>query len=236
LPPLHALVNENIILYGTVMSTGSLSSVLTRREARRRDRRDAILNVAAQYFLENGYAGTTMSGIAATLGGSKGTLWNHFPSKEELFASVLEQVTTAYRAHLSKILDACGDLETTLRRVSLSLLEKVTSPQAIALHRLVSSEAGRFPEMGRIFYERAPRLSRALIADFLSGAMERGHLRKADPQAAARALTALVMCRCHQELLVGQIATATPEMIAADADFAVDIFLRAYAPVKPKSD
>ncbi|EQA99046.1 AcrR family transcriptional regulator [Sphingobium wenxiniae] len=206
------------------------SSVLSRREARRRDRRDAILNVAAHYFLENGYAGTTMSGIAATLGGSKGTLWNHFPSKEELFASVLEQVTATYRAHLYEILDPCGDLVTTLHRVCVSLLQKVTSPEAISLHRLVMSEAGRFPEMGRIFYERAPRLTRGLIADFLAGAMERGQLRKDDPQAASRVLTALVTSGCHQQMLVGRISAATLDMIAAEADFAVGIFMRAYGP------
>lgn len=209
--------------------------VLSRREARRRDRREMILNVAAESFLENGYAGTTMSGIAAALGGSKGTLWNHFPSKEELFASVLEQVTAAYRAHLSQMLDPCGDLKTTLRQVSLGLLEKVASPQAIALHRLVMSEAGRFPEMGRIFYERAPRLSRGLIAEFLAGAMKRGLLRKSDPQAASRVLTALVMSGCHQKLLVGEITQVTRDMMVADADFATGIFMRAYAPDGPIS-
>ncbi|MGC4251771.1 MAG: TetR/AcrR family transcriptional regulator [Sphingobium sp.] len=206
------------------------SSILSRREARRRDRRDAILEVAARSFLENGYAGTTMSGIAATLGGSKGTLWNHFPSKEELFASVLEQKTTAYRAHLSQILDPCGDLVTTLNRVCVSLLEKITSAEAVALHRLVTAEAGRFSEMGKIFYRRGPVQTRTLLADFLSGAMERGQLRKADPETAARVITALITSGCHQKLLVGQIIEATPDMIAADADFAVNIFMRAYMP------
>ena len=88
----------------------------SRREARKRDRQEMILQVAQRYFLDHGYAGTTMSGIAATLGGSKGTLWNHFPSKEALFAAVLDRVAQAYRARLSQILDAEGDLEAVLLR------------------------------------------------------------------------------------------------------------------------
>ena len=36
-----------------------------------------------------------MSGIAGALGGSKGTLWNHFPSKEELFVAVLRAMLGA---------------------------------------------------------------------------------------------------------------------------------------------
>lgn len=215
------------------MTDGPSPSAPGRREARRRDRREAILVVAARYFLDNGYAATTMSGIAAALGGSKGTLWSHFPSKEELFAAVLDHATTAYRARLSEILDPCGDLVPTLHRVALSLLDKVTSPDAIALHRLVMSEGGRFPEMSRIFFQMAPRHTRALLADFLSGAMARGQLRVADPMKAARVLMTLTMSGCHQLLLLGQIATPSPEQIEEDAAFSVDIFVRAYAPDRP---
>lgn len=208
----------------------------SRRECRRQDRREAILAVAARSFLEHGYAGTTMSAIAATLGGSKGTLWSYFPSKEELFEAVIDHATIAYRARLSQILSPCGDVELTLRRFCLSLLEKVTSADAIALHRLAVAEAGRFPEMGRIFYNRAPRLTQSMLADFLSGAMERGQLRREDPLRAAQSLTSLSMCGCHQKLVVGLIDRATPELIQADIDHAVRLFMRAYAPDRQQAD
>ncbi len=204
---------------------------LSRRELRRQDRREAILAVAAQTFLEQGYAGTTMSGIAATLGGSKGTLWSYFASKEELFAAVIDQVTTAYRAHLMELLDAPGvDLAIRLRRVCTGIVEKVTSPTAIALHRLVVAEAGRFPEMGQIFYDRAPRLTHSLLAEFLKGAMEQGELRTEEPMQAARLLVSLCLAGSQQKLLMGLIETVSVAMIAADVEQATDIFMRAYAP------
>ncbi len=212
------------------MTLPPLPSCLSRREARRRDRRAHILRVAAAYFLEHGYAGTTMSGIAAELGGSKGTLWNHFPSKEDLFTAVLDHATTAYRTRLSEILDPCGELWPTLHRVCVSLLEKVTSPDAIALHRLITSEGARSPEMSRIFFEMAPLGTRLLLARFLEGAMERGQLRRDDPVKAARALMMLSMSGCHQQLMFGQITSASPDLIEEDARFAVDLFSRAYAP------
>lgn len=203
---------------------------LSRREARRRDRRQMILAVAARSFLENGYAGTTMSGIAATLGGSKGTLWNYFPSKEELFAAVLDDANTAYRGQLAELLDPCGDLEPTLRRLGLNLLEKVTSPKAVALHRLVLSEAGRFPEMGAIFFEYVPKNTRRLIGDYLAQAMERGLLRRADPELAARTFTLLMLSGCHQLILLGQIERATAEQMETDVAFGLDCFMHAFAP------
>lgn len=203
---------------------------LSRREARRRDRRDAILGVARLHFLENGYAATTMSAIAGRLGGSKGTLWNYFPNKEELFTAMLQHATDAYHAGMMQILDSQGELEPTLRRFATNLLNAVTSPDAIALHRLVMTEAGRCPNMGAIFFELAPKNTRALLAHFLDRAMQQGQLRSADPTLAARTLITLTLSGCHQQILWGQMSAAAPEQMQADVDFALDCFLHAYAP------
>src|SRR4026208_346391 len=84
--------NYRTIWY-SFMTESTEAPCLSRREARRRDRRGAIIGVARRSFLNNGYAATTMSSIAAELGGSKGTLWSYFPGKEELFAAVLRETT-----------------------------------------------------------------------------------------------------------------------------------------------
>lgn len=205
----------------------------SRREANRQSRREAILDVAAQSFLEQGYAGTTMSAIAATLGGSKGTLWSYFESKDVLFAAVIERVTDAFRAQLSLILKPDDGVEAALRRFCAEFLRKVTSPEAIAIHRLVVGEANRFPEIGRIFYARAPQRTQRLLADFIDGAMARGELRRDDALTAARQLTALVMYGGHQQMLMSLIEALTPEAIQAEVDRAMATFLRAYAASAP---
>lgn len=204
--------------------------VLGRREARRIDRRDAILTVAYASFLEQGYAATTMSGIAAKVGGSKATLWSYFPSKGALFAAVLERETAAYRAEMSSLLHVCGDPTRTLRTFCNSFIEKLTSPEAIALHRLVHAEAGRFPEIGEIFYDRAPRTIEMLLGDFIASAMERGLLRRDDPLNAAKVLTCLCAAGSHRQLLLGRLKERTGKLITVDAERAMDVFLRAYAP------
>ncbi|MFC3442507.1 TetR/AcrR family transcriptional regulator [Sphingobium rhizovicinum] len=212
------------------MTESKAPLICGRREARRQKRQDMILTVAQRYFLEHGYAGTTMSGIAAALGGSKGTLWNYYPSKEQLFAAVLGRVSGAYRVQLSQILDPDADFVATLHRACISLIGKVTSPEAIALHRLIISEGGRFPELSQIFFDLAPRNTRSLMAQFLESAMAKGQLRRADPADAARALMALIMAGSHQQLLMSQIDAPDPAGIERDANFAVDLLLRAYAP------
>lgn len=225
------LVNQKIVLYGTMIMTDRCAPSPSRREANREARRDAILDVAAGWFLEHGYAGTAMSAIAGALGGSKGTLWNYFPSKEKLFAAVIERVSESFRAQLLEILNPADDhVEETLRRYAREFLTKVTSPPAVALHRLVVGEANRFPEMGRIFFDHAPRLTQAVLADYLAAAMDKRQLRRDDPLCAAQNLSGLCMAGCHQRLMMGVIDEADAAMIEADVERAVPAFMRSYSP------
>lgn len=201
-----------------------------RRATSKQTRRDAIVQVAAQYFIDHGYAGTTMSGIAGALGGSKGTLWSYFPSKEDLFVAVMDQLTKAFHDQLSLILNPRHDLATALRRFCREFVAKITSPEGIALYRLVASEANRFPEIGRIFYDRGPAITQRQLAGFLGAAMDSGLLRQHhEPIEAARQLIGLCLAGSRQNLLIGLYDAVTPAQIDADVDRAMDVFMRAYA-------
>jgi len=209
--------------------TANSCQPLSRREARREERRGAILDVAARYFGEHGYAATTMSGIAAALGGSKGTLWSYYASKELLFDDVIERATSEFRAQLSLALNPEEGVAAALGKFCSRYLDRLTRPQGISLYRLVIGEAGRFPEIGRIFYERGPLGVYRLLADFIAQAMARGELRQADAFDAAQYLTSLCLARSHVRLLTGVTPVLTPVEAETDARSAVDLFLRAYA-------
>lgn len=210
--------------------TGSAALPPGRRETQRQNRRDRIVQVASQSFRDDGYAGTTMSGIAAKLGGSKATLWNYFPSKEELFVAVLDRMTKDFRAQLSLILSDDRDFEAVLRRFCDQFLRKATAVEGSGLFRLVIWENRRFPEIGRIFHDRGPRVTQEELTGFLQRAMDRGQLRDEDPSMAARHLVALCLAGSRQRLLMGLTDHVTPEDIARDIDEAMGVFMRAYAP------
>lgn len=199
----------------------------TKREIRREERRRAILRCARASIMKHGYAGTTMSGIAAALGGSKTTLWSYFPTKEAVFGAVIDEEIGRFREELLGIFDLSGSVEATLRRFCTALLTKILQPDTIRLHRVIIGEAERFPEIGRIFYEHAPKQTQERLAAYLSEAMRRGELREADPLLAARQLTMLIQPSFMLQLWkvnVGRIDASS------EAATAVDTFLRAYAP------
>ena len=205
------------------------SSPLSRREENRLARRAAIIAVAREAFLDHGYAATSMSDIATALGGSKGTLWAHFPSTEDLFTAVLEDAITAFRADLMDAFQPGRDQRATLQTFGRRFALKLQLPASLCLHRIIVSESNRFPEIGAIFYEHGPRRVIELLTSYIGHEMEDGRMRPADPVTAARHL--IGMLQVHQNL---RLWSVTPPFDAAEseaqADAAVDTFLRAYAP------
>ena len=52
-------------------------------------KKQAIIQAATQIFQELGFEKTSMSKICSVVGGSKATIYNYFPSKEDLFFEVM---------------------------------------------------------------------------------------------------------------------------------------------------
>jgi AcrR family transcriptional regulator len=148
----------------------------------------------------------------------------------ELFAAVLDRATDAFQQQLTLILNPQDEVSTALGRFARGFLQRVASPEALALYRLVMAEANRFPETGRIFHERCIGRTRGVLAGYLGEVMAGGRLRSDDPQLAAQQLVALCLAGCHQALILRLIDEAAPDQIEADAVHAVATFVKAYGP------
>lgn len=147
----------------------------SKREENRAKRRAAILSIAHQGFLDNGYAATSMSAIADQLGGSKTTLWSHFASKEELFNAVVEDLVAKFQNDLRDVLDIDRFSVEALRRLLIRLCARLMTPSSIGLTRLVIGEAGRFPEVGEVFYRHGVSALRARLQRFFEGGFPPEH-------------------------------------------------------------
>ncbi len=75
-------------------------------ERRGESTRERILDVAEGLFADRGFDGTTLRDVAGGVGIRTPSLYNHFPSKEALYAAVLERVVEPVLALLSEIVQA----------------------------------------------------------------------------------------------------------------------------------
>jgi TetR/AcrR family transcriptional repressor of mexJK operon len=210
------------------------SPVATANDCANDARRTAFVAAARNAFFQNGYAGTTMSAISAQVGGSKTTLWTYFPSKEDLFTAVVDNVVEEYACALSIQLPLDHPVEDVLEHFAAAMLATMLSPPIISLHRVVTGESGRFPELGRLFYERGPKRGKARLAAYLEAVMDDGRIRRGDPLLAARQFAS--MCQANSfQLALYAIEIPAPDDVARDITTAIDCFLRAWEPESPAS-
>jgi TetR/AcrR family transcriptional regulator, mexJK operon transcriptional repressor len=198
-----------------------------RSDARRR----AIIDVAREAFLVRGYAATSMSEIATRLGGSKGTLYNYFRSKEELFEAFMAEVCQGPAAEVFGRLPPpreSRNIRESLIEQGATLLEFLLSEDMIALHRLVVAEAGRFPEIGRMFYEGGPQHGEVRFAEYFEGAIAAGLVRPADPKMMGQRLKDLVLSDVYLRRLWGVLDELGAKALRAHVAESVDVFLRAF--------
>ena len=192
----------------------------------------AIIEAATTVFLRNGYLGTSMDEIAALAAVSKQTVYKHFTDKESLFSEiVISTVNEASDLVYNAVgdLQDTGDIETDLRELARRQLALVMQPQILQLRRLAIGETGRFPELGRVFYERGPGRTIAAIATAFEHLAARGLLQLDDPLLAAGHFNWLVMSiPLNQAMLLGHDQRPTAADLDRYADTGVRVFLAAY--------
>jgi TetR/AcrR family transcriptional regulator, mexJK operon transcriptional repressor len=195
-------------------------------------KRRAILDAATTVFLRSGYLGTSMDEIAALAQVSKQTVYKHFVDKDSLFTAIVTAAVDAagdpVTAEAQALADS-DDVGADLRALARDQLGKVMQPHLMQLRRLVIGEAGRFPDLGRAFYERGAGRTIAALTTAFERLTERGLLRAPDPQLAAAHFNWLVMAApVNRAMLLGDEAIPGPAELDAYAEGGVEAFLAAY--------
>jgi len=219
--PPSPLSKAFIVPYGIDMTIG-------KRESQRLARRANIIAVAREYFFEHGYADTNMSAIAAKLGGSKGTLWSYFPSKEALFEAVVEDTAAGVRRQMELPALGEGDPLERLTRLCRSVIERALSPTVISMFRLIGPLADRNPDISKIFFEHGPGKTQVVIGEYLRQNFS-DILWTDDYLSAGRDLFALSGAEVHFHRMWGIGGVPTAKEKDAHARHAAILFLRAYA-------
>jgi AcrR family transcriptional regulator len=153
--------------------------------------RAALLDAAAQLFVERGLQGASVEAISERAGFTRGAFYSNFASKEELFAELLmERVYSTYRAMAEYQLQAEGPLPSA--RESAEVLAQIQeNPDGRWLFRLwfeLLAQASRDDDMRALakeFWSTNRKLTAQVVEK--SGSDRKG----LSPEAAATALIAM---------------------------------------------
>ena len=199
-----------------------------RHEERKDERRAAIVDIAHAAFLADGYAATSMSTIAARVGGSKATLYNYFSSKEELFAAVVSRKCGQIETLLYDAQVEGGDFRPAKQNFGERFIALVLQEDSVATYRMVMAESARFPELGRTFYDTGMKQGRARLAEYFEQAIADGVLRQCDSALMANYFFDLCMSGIHIRKLWNVQPVLSSENIRDNVARAIAIFLAAF--------
>lgn len=111
-----------------------------------------IIEVATKLFMEKGYEKTSLNDIVKNLGGlTKGAIYQHFSSKEEIYQAVIYQMTAKNDE----------DLLSLIQNKDLNGLQKIK----LALSKSLDAAIDNRSQLGNIDYSKNPQMLYSLIKE-----------------------------------------------------------------------
>jgi AcrR family transcriptional regulator len=187
--------------------------------------RHLLIEAAEEAFGAKGYAGTCMADVAERAGVSTKTIYRLFPNKAELLTRVVSERIGQFMLEIdTDALDALPIVD-ALERMLFAYGTLTLSERGIAMHRLVISECGQFPEVATAFYESAVRRANEGMAAWLRRQCERRLIKIDDPQVAAGMLRGMMSMDPQRAVMLGQRDVPDTDEVAARAKQCARIFL-----------
>lgn len=122
-------------------------------DKRREDRRAAMVAAAESLFIERGYENTTLAAIVQRSGGSLATLYDHFGNKQGLLRAMIERIIDEDELPVPSDPTPQQSCSDQLRLYAHALYAHFTRPRAIAIKRIVMTEALRDLNFARSLYQ-----------------------------------------------------------------------------------
>jgi len=193
----------------------------------------SIVEAAAKLFLDRGYGAVSMDAIAAEASASKRTVYSYYHNKETLFADVMSLVCVESGGRLGCPLAADELVAGTppaqvLQKTGEHVLGIISAPQAIEMYRVVVAEAGRFPELGKAYYEAGPEWMISRLIEYLDGLVASGDAKIEDTKCASRKFFGMVVFPIQMEMMLGVVSSLSEERISKITEAAVVSFCAAY--------
>ncbi|MFJ2448234.1 TetR/AcrR family transcriptional regulator [Pseudomonas sp. NPDC087626] len=190
-------------------------------------KREAIVQAAINEFRSNGFDITSMDKIAATAGVSKRTVYNHFASKEELFAEILQRLWTNICAQEDSVYSPGQPLREQLGQLLHGKLALLADNSFLDLARVAIAATIHSPERAQDIVLRIGEREEALTA-WIRAAQADGTLKPVDPDFAAQQLHGMLKAFAFWPQISMNQPVLSAEMQSTVIESALDMFLACY--------
>ena len=165
-----------------------------------KDTRERILAAALEMFSQNGFAGTNIRELSASLGMGKSSLYRHFESKEAIWNALLDEMIAYYDArfgsseHLPPVPESLEELvRMTMRMADFTIHDE----KIVMTRKLLSIEQYRDERARDLATKHFLTGLTDMFTQLFSAMMDRGLLRRDDAKMLAFAYTAPISALIH---------------------------------------
>ena len=164
------------------------------------DTKERILAAALEMFSQKGYAGTNIRELSASLGLVKSGVYKHYESKEAIWNALLDQMIAYYGEHFgsSEHLPPVPDSLEALTRLTMQMVNITVHDEKIIMTRKVLTlEQYRDARACELATKHFLTGLTEMFTHIFTGMMDKGLLRKDDPEMLAFAYTAPISALIH---------------------------------------
>lgn len=165
-----------------------------------KDTKERILAAALDMFSQNGYAGTNIRELTASLGLVKSSMYKHFKSKEEIWNTLLDEMIAYYAEHFGspEHLPPVPDSTEGLVALTMQMADfTIHDEMVIKTRKLLTIEQFRDERARELATKHFLTGLRDMFTPIFTGMMDRGLLRQDDPAMLAFAYTAPISALIH---------------------------------------
>ena len=165
-----------------------------------RDTKERILAKALELFSQNGYERTNIKEIMVSLGLVKSAMYRHFESKEEIWNTLLDRLVAYYEdrfgspEHLPPVPESLEELlAMTMRMVNFTVHDETV----VMTRKLLTIEQYRDERAKKLATKHFLTGLTEMFTHVFSGMMDKGLLRRNDPELLAFSYTAPISVLIH---------------------------------------
>jgi AcrR family transcriptional regulator len=187
----------------------------------------ALMSAAFRVFAARGYHATRLEDVAEDAGMTKGAIYYHFASKEDLLRRAIEHRHEAIFVAIDSELAALeAPASVKIRYVLRQFWRHVLEPVWGQAFRLMFGEVGiEFPALFRMWAEEGPIQGWTIVGKLIEEGVGRGEFRPGvDPEVSARLVVSGLMMQAALQVHSG-LQDVAPSDVDRIFDSAIDLFL-----------
>ena len=164
------------------------------------DTKERILEAALEMFSQNGYAGTNIRELSASLGLVKSGVYKHYESKEAIWNALLDEMIAYYEEHfgspehLPPVPNSLEELvQVTMQMVNFTVRDE----RIIMTRKVLTLEQFRDARARELATKHFLTGLTDIFTQIFTGMMDKGLLRKDDPKMLAFSYTTPISALIH---------------------------------------